>query len=177
MDSDASSFDPAGSSASFVNYVEGIYVGYKFYETAAEEGLINYDDVVQYPFGYGLSYTSFKQEMGPISESNGTIAFEVTVTNTGSVAGKDVVEVYFNPPYTDGGIEKASANLIAFDKTGMLEPGASETVAISFQLEDLASYDMSGKGRYLLEAGDYVISVNHDSHTVLDSEKIGRAHV
>ena len=170
MDSDASSFDPAGSSASFVNYVEGIYVGYKFYETAAEEGLINYDDVVQYPFGYGLSYTSFKQEMGPISESNGTIAFEVTVTNTGSVAGKDVVEVYFNPPYTDGGIEKASANLIAFDKTGMLEPGASETVAISFQLEDLASYDMSGKGRYLLEAGDYVISVNHDSHTVLDSE-------
>ncbi len=170
MDSDASSFDPAGSSASFVNYVEGIYVGYKFYETAAEEGLINYDDVVQYPFGYGLSYTSFKQEMGPISESNGTIAFEVTVTNTGSVAGKDVVEVYFNPPYTDGGIEKASANLIAFDKTGMLEPGASETVAISFQLEDLASYDMSGKGRYLLEAGDYVISVNRDSHTVLDSE-------
>ena len=170
MDSDASSFDPAGSSASFVNYVEGIYVGYKFYETAAEEGLINYDDVVQYPFGYGLSYTSFKQEMGPISESNGTIAFEVTVTNTGSVAGKDVVEVYVNPPYTDGGIEKASANLIAFDKTGMLEPGASETVAISFQLEDLASYDMSGKGRYLLEAGDYVISVNHDSHTVLDSE-------
>ena len=116
------------------------------------------------------SDASFKQEMGPISESNGTIAFEVTVTNTGSVAGKDVVEVYFNPPYTDGGIEKASANLIAFDKTGMLEPGASETVAISFQLEDLASYDMSGKGRYLLEAGDYVISVNRDSHTVLDSE-------
>ena len=92
----------------FVNYVEGIYVGYKFYETAAVEGLIDYDKTVQYPFGYGLSYTSFTQEMGPISESNGTIAFDVTVTNTGSVAGKDVVEVYFNPPYVNGGIDRKS---------------------------------------------------------------------
>ncbi len=155
---------------SFVNYVEGIYVGYKFYETAAAEGLIDYDSTVVYPFGYGLSYTTFSQEMGAITESNGVISFDVTVTNTGDVAGKNVVEVYFNPPYTNGGIEKATANLIAFDKTDILEPGASETVTISFNVEDMASYDTYGEGCYVLEAGDYVISINSDSHTVLDSE-------
>ena len=170
MDSDASSFDPAGASASFVNYVEGIYVGYKFYETAAAEGLIDYGKTVQYPFGYGLSYTSFTQEMGPISESNGTITFDVTVTNTGAVAGKDVVEVYFNPPYVNGGIEKASANLVEFAKTGMLEPGASETVTISFPVEDMASYDSKGAGCYVLDNGEYIISINRDSHTVIDSQ-------
>ena len=123
-----------------------------------------------YPFGYGLSYTTFSQEMGAITESNGVISFDVTVTNTGDVAGKNVVEVYFNPPYTNGGIEKATANLIAFDKTDILEPGASETVTISFNVEDMASYDTYGEGCYVLEAGDYVISINSDSHTVLDSE-------
>ncbi|OUP23644.1 glycoside hydrolase family 3 N-terminal domain-containing protein [Gemmiger sp. An194] len=155
---------------SFVNYVEGIYVGYKFYETAAAEGLIDYDSTVVYPFGYGLSYTTFSQEMGPITEGDGTLSFDVTVTNTGSVAGKTVVEVYYNPPYTNGGIEKASANLVAFDKTEILEPGASETVTISFKAEDMASYDTYGAAAYVLEAGDYVISINSDSHTVLDSE-------
>ena len=154
----------------FVNYVEGIYVGYRWYETAAVEGVIDYDKTVQYPFGYGLSYTSFKQEMGPISESNGTITFDVTVTNTGNVAGKDVVEVYYNPPYTNGGIEKSAANLVALDKTGVLEPGKSETVKISFQTEDMASFDYQGKGAYVLEAGDYVISINSDSHNVIDSK-------
>ena len=154
----------------FVNYVEGIYVGYKFYETAAAEGLIDYGKTVQYPFGYGLSYTSFTQEMGPISESNGTITFDVTVTNTGAVAGKDVVEVYFNPPYVNGGIEKASANLVEFAKTGMLEPGASETVTISFPVEDMASYDSKGAGCYVLDNGEYIISINRDSHTVIDSQ-------
>ncbi len=158
------------ANVSFINYVEGIYVGYKFYETAAVEGLINYDDMVQYPFGYGLSYTTFEQTMGDITESDGNISFDVTVTNTGSVAGKDVVEVYFNPPYTNGGIEKASTNLIQFDKTQMLEPGASETITISFAVEDMASYDyVSAKG-YVLEAGDYEISINSDSHNVIDSK-------
>lgn len=155
---------------SFVNYVEGIYVGYKFYETAALEGLIDYDKTVQYPFGYGLSYTSFKQEMGEITETDGDISFDVTVTNTGDKAGKDVVEVYFNPPYTNGGIEKASANLVQFEKTGMLEPGASETVKISFAKEDMASYDYKDAKGYVLEAGDYQISINADSHNVLDSK-------
>ena len=155
---------------SFVNYVEGIYVGYKYYETAAAEGVINYDATVQYPFGYGLSYTTFTQEMSDITENDGTISFDVTVTNTGDTAGKDVVEVYFNPPYTNGGIEKASANLIRFDKTESLEPGESQAISISFPAEELASYDMSGDGCYVLEEGDYIISVNSDSHTILDQQ-------
>ncbi|MCX7658257.1 MAG: glycoside hydrolase family 3 C-terminal domain-containing protein, partial [Oscillospiraceae bacterium] len=154
----------------FVNYVEGIYVGYRFYETAAEEGLINYDDVVLYPFGYGLSYTTFSQKMGDIKNDNGKITFDVTVTNTGSVAGKDVVEVYYNPPYTNGGIEKASANLVAFEKTDMIEPGASQTITISFNEEDMASFDTYGSKSYVLEAGDYKISIRSDSHNVIEEK-------
>lgn len=155
---------------SFVNYVDGIYVGYRFYETAAAEGLINYDETVVYPFGYGLSYTNFTQEMGAISENDGTISFDVTVTNTGDVAGKDVVEVYYNPPYTNGGIEKASANLIQFEKTELLQPGDSQTITVSFDAEDMASYDTYGAGCYVLEAGDYQISINSDSHNIIDSQ-------
>ena len=155
---------------SFVNYVEGIYVGYRFWETAADEGLINYDESVVYPFGYGLSYTTFTQEMGEITESDGQISFDVTVTNTGDTAGKDVVEVYYNPPYTNGGIEKATANLIAFEKTETLEPGASETVTITFNEEDMASYDYQNAQAYVLEAGDYQISINSDSHNEIDSQ-------
>lgn len=160
---------------SFVNYVEGIYVGYKFYETAADEGLINYDDTVIYPFGYGLSYTSFEQKMGDVSHKDGKVTFDVTVTNTGDTAGKDVVEVYYNPPYTDGGIEKASKNLVAFEKTGKLEPGASETVKIEFDDDDMASYDNKNAKAWVLEKGDYDISIQSDSHHVIDSEKINVA--
>lgn len=155
---------------SFTNYVEGIYVGYKYYETADDDGAIDYDATVQYPFGYGLSYTTFTQEMSNLTVNDGEITFDVTVTNTGDVAGKDVVEIYYNPPYTNGGIEKATANLIDFEKTQMLEPGASETITITFDAEDMASYDMSDDGCYVLEQGDYVISVNSDSHTVLDQQ-------
>ncbi len=160
---------------SFVNYVEGIYVGYKFYETAADEGLINYDDTVIYPFGYGLSYTSFEQKMGDVFHKDGKVTFDVTVTNTGDTAGKDVVEVYYNPPYTDGGIEKASKNLVAFEKTGKLEPGASETVKIEFDDDDMASYDNKNAKAWVLEKGDYAISIQSDSHHVIDSEKINVA--
>lgn len=152
---------------SFVNYVDNIYVGYRFYETAAVEGLIDYDKEVVYPFGYGLSYTTFTQEMGMVTENDGTISFDVTVTNTGNTAGKDVVEVYYNPPYTNGGIEKAAANLIDFEKTQLLEPGASETITITFDVEDMASYDSMGAKAYVLEEGDYLISVRSDSHTVI----------
>ncbi len=108
--------------------------------------------------------------MSELTVNNGTISFDVTVTNTGNAAGKDVVEIYYNPPYTNGGIEKATANLICFDKTEILEPGESETINISFNAEDMASYDMSGDGCYVLEEGDYIISVNSDSHTVLDQK-------
>lgn len=155
---------------SFTNYVEGIYVGYKFYETAAAEGLIDYDSIVQYPFGYGLSYTSFRQEMGPLQEADGAVTVEVTVTNTGAVAGKDVVELYYNPPYENGGIEKASANLIEFGKTELLEPGESQTLTLSFAAEEMASYDARDAKAYVLEAGDYILSINSDSHTVLDQQ-------
>ena len=160
---------------SFVNYVEGIYVGYKFYETAADEGLINYDDTVIYPFGYGLSYTSFEQKMGDVFHKDGKVTFDVTVTNTGDTAGKDVVEVYYNPPYTDGGIEKASKNLVAFEKTGKLEPGASETVKIEFDDDDMASYDNKDAKAWVLEKGDYAISIQSDSHHVIDSKRINVA--
>ena len=154
----------------FVNYVEGIYVGYRWYETAAAEGVIDYDKEVVYPFGYGLSYTTFEQTMGEISEKDGTISFDVTVKNTGSVAGKDVVEVYYNPPYTNGGIEKSVANLVAFAKTSELKPGASETVKISFKTEDMASFDYLKAKAYVLDKGDYEISINRDSHNKIDSK-------
>ena len=170
LNSDSSFFDPEGTTPSFVNYVEGIYVGYKFYETAADEGLINYDDEVVFPFGYGLSYTSFTKEMSGITNDGTNLNFTVTVTNTGSVAGKDVVEIYSDPPYTNGGIEKSSANLLDFAKTNELAPGESQTIEFSIPVEDLASYDYQTNGCYVLEAGDYVISANDDSHTVADSE-------
>ena len=154
----------------FTNYVEGIYVGYKYYETAAQEGAIDYDKTVQYPFGYGLSYTEFEQKMGELEEKDGQISVDVEVTNTGDVAGKDVVEVYYKPPYTNGGIEKSSANLIEFAKTDLLQPGESQTVTVIFSIEDMASYDENNAKAYVLEKGDYVISINSDSHTVLDQK-------
>ena len=172
--------DPAyEGTLAFVNYVEGIYVGYKYYETASDEGAIRYEDKVQYPFGYGLSYTTFDQKIQNFKVDGGTVIFDVVVTNTGSVAGKDVVEVYFTPPYTNGGIEKASVNLIDFAKTDDIAPGASETIGFAFPLEDLASYDSEEikvkGGGYILEAGDYTISLRANSHTVLAEEKFNVA--
>ncbi|MFD0704556.1 glycoside hydrolase family 3 N-terminal domain-containing protein [Alloscardovia venturai] len=157
---------------SFVNYVEGIYVGYKFFETAAAEGAINYDEAVQYPFGYGLSYTTFEQKMGDITYANGKVSFDVTVTNTGDVAGKTPIEVYYNPPYVNGGVEKSTVNLVKFAKTKELKSGESQSVKITFNAEDMASYDESGKGAYKLDAGEYQISINADSHHQLNSKTL-----
>lgn len=123
----------------FVNYVEDIYVGYKFYETAAEENLINYEEKVQYPFGYGLSYTTFTQEMLEVTDNGDTVTVTVSVTNTGDTAGKDVVELYYTPPYTNGEIEKSSVNLIDFGKTQLLEPGESEEISFEIAKEDMSS--------------------------------------
>lgn len=117
-----------------------------------------------------MSYTTFSQEIGEIHETDGTLSFDVTVTNTGDVADKDVVEVYYNPPYANGGIEKASANLIAFDKTDLLEPGDSQTLTISFCTEDMVSYDKYEHGCYVLEEGEYVIGINENSHDIIDSQ-------
>lgn len=168
-------WERADGIVSFVNYTEGIYTGYRYYETAAQEGLIDYDEVVLYPFGYGLSYTSFTQSMGELKVTEDEISVDVTVTNTGETAGKEVVELYYNPPYTNGEIEKSSVNLAAFDKTEMLEPGQSETMTLSFSIEDMASYDTYGVGGYVLEAGDYEISLRSDSHNVIDSKVYSQA--
>ncbi len=167
--------DPAYQGVTaFVNYVEGIYVGYRFYETAAEEGLIDYDEHVQFPFGHGLSYTTFTQEMQKFKDNGDTVTFDVNVTNTGDVAGKEVVEIYYTPPYNNGGIEKASVNLIEFGKTETLEPGASETVSFEIAKEEMASYDSRAikteNGGYVLEAGEYGVSIRTDAHTVIAEE-------
>ena len=172
-------YDPAFESVlSFVNYVEGIYVGYRWYETAYAESLVgnmtfDYDSVVQYPFGHGLSYTTFTQQIQNFSDQGDSVSFDVEVTNTGSVAGKDVVEVYFTPPYNNGGIEKAAVNLVNFGKTDVLEPGTSQTVSFTIPKEDMASYDSSAiktaNGGYVLEAGEYILSVRANAHTELDS--------
>lgn len=156
----------------FVNYSEGIYVGYKFYETASDEGLINYDDTVAFPFGYGLSYTSFDQKLDSVKYKGGKVTVTATVTNIGDKAGKDVVEVYYNPPYTDGGIEKASKNLAGFEKTKELQPGESQKVTVKFDDDDMASYDYKGAKAYVLEKGDYDISIQSDSHHVIDHKAI-----
>lgn len=153
--------------APFVNYAEGIYVGYRYYETAATEGFINYDDAVVYPFGYGLSYTTFEWKLAnsTLGDVAGTISLDVEVTNTGSAAGKDVVELYYSAPYTRGGIEKSDVVLGGFAKTGVLQPGASETVTIELAVEDMASYDYEKNKAYVLEAGDYKLSLRTNSHT------------
>ena len=163
------------STPTFVDYNEGIYVGYRFWETAAKEGLINYDQMVQYPFGYGLSYTTFSQKMGPIHHADGKISFDVTVTNTGTKAGRDTVQTYFDPPYVNGGIEKASANLVSFKKTRILDPGKSQTIPVSFKDEDMASYDADHAKAYVLDQGDYGISIRSDSHRPIQSDTVNIA--
>ena len=173
----------------YTDYVEGIYVGYKWYETADKEGLWNdvnnefgkgYDGVVQYPFGYGLSYTSFEYELEKVSpEINSFITNEteielnIKVTNTGNVAGKDVVEAYVSLPYTKGGIEKTSIQLCGFEKTGLIEAGKSQVVKITIDADDFKSYDCYDKNNngfkgYELEKGDYEVKIMNDCHNISD---------
>ncbi len=151
----------------FVQYEEGLYYGYRYYETAAAEGFIDYDKSVVYPFGFGLSYTEFSWEIigQRLGTADGEIAVDVRVTNTGSrYSGKDVVQLYISPPYAKGGIEKPKVVLAAFAKTGLIVPGASETVTLAFKLEDFASYDYKNKKAYVLEAGNYGIRIQNNSH-------------
>lgn len=145
----------------FVNYEEGIYVGYRYFETFAP-------DRVMYPFGYGLSYTDFDWDIGDYKVENGKISVDVTVTNTGGVAGKDVVEVYFSAPYYQGGIEKSAIELAGYAKTDTIAPGESCTVNVSFKIDDMASYDYKGAQAWVLEKGDYIIRVGHDVKTFED---------
>ena len=166
----------SNGTAYFVEYKEGIYYGYRFYETAAAEAEagnydFDYDSAVVFPFGYGLSYTPFTQEITAFEQGKDTVSVDVTVTNTGSVAGKDVVQLYYTPPYTAGGIEKSAVVLGAFGKTALLDPGASETVDLTFPVRQMASWS-SDEGGYVLDAGDYVISLRSDSHTVIAEQGV-----
>lgn len=162
-------FQYANTTRGFLNYDEGIYVGYRYYETRYEGDEAGYDAAVQFPFGYGLSYTNFDWSESAFRENGEELAVEVTVTNSGKTAGKDVVQVYGKAPYTPGGIEKSAAVLLGYAKTGLLEPGESETVTVEFAKRDLASWDTNNGGGYVLEAGDYVISASTDVHTPVDT--------
>lgn len=153
----------------YVYYNEGIYVGYRYYETAAADGVIDYDSTVQYPFGYGLSYTDFDWEVvnTKLGGQGGQISFTVKVTNVGDVAGKDVVQLYYSAPYDPAeGIEKSSVVLGAFAKTPLLQPGESAEVDLTMNVDDMASYDYSGEQCYVMGAGDYALRLQTDSHTV-----------
>jgi beta-glucosidase len=180
---DGSAFIQNNSSTSYymVSYEEGIYVGYRYYETRAyEEKQKNasstwYEDNVIFPFGYGLSYTSFEQKIdkieGDLNSSSGQVKITVTTTNVGNVAGKDVIELYVNKPYTSGGIEKSYVELVDYAKSGTLKKGESYTVTFTVDAYDLASYDYNdangnGFSGYELENGDYTFYVSSDSHVV-----------
>lgn len=165
----------------YVSYKEGIYVGYRYYETRYEDKVLgqgnagdyNYDDAVMYPFGYGLSYTTFDWSDYNTSWDGDTCTVTVKVTNTGSVAGKDVVEVYAQSPYTDydkaNKVEKAAVELVGYAKTSELAPGASETVTVTFDQEQLKSYDYVNAKTYILDAGDYYITAAKNAHEAVNN--------
>ena len=175
----------------YMVYQEGIYVGYKYYETRYEDAILgqgnadgkagtfaskgnwNYADEVLYPFGYGMSYTTFEQKLGKVSEENGIITAEVSVKNTGDVAGKSVVEVYVQTPYTDYDrtnlVEKSAIQLAGFGKTQLLAPGQSETVTVTIDKYLIASYDAKGAKGYILDAGDYYLAIGDSAHDALNN--------
>ena len=165
-----------GSGAHFVEYEEGVYVGYRYYETAAAEAAagryegFDYDAAVTFPFGYGLSYTTFERELLEVTREGEEVSVRARVTNAGQVAGRDVVQVYGSAPYT-GAVEKSAVVLLAFAKTADLAPGASEEVGLSFAVRDLASWS-SDRGAWLLEAGSYEVSLRSDSHTVVGARTL-----
>lgn len=202
-----------GRGGRYKDYAEDIYVGYKWYETADAEGyfdnetrdsygklLTGYDAVVQFPLGFGLSYTTFDWTLDAITVKNDTetleddvdiskdrnyqlketdvLTFQVWVENTGDVPGRDVVQIYSNPPYTPGGIEKAAQNLVAFEKTGLLPPGEGQQLQLEVKVTDLASYDTYDKNNnafmgYELDEGAYTFSIRTDAHTVkVDSDPL-----
>ena len=146
-----------------MEYEEGIYVGYRYYETRYQGDEAGYAEAVQFPFGHGLSYTTFERSAAEPVVTDETVTVEVEVTNTGQVAGKDVVQVYFSAPWTEGGIEKSAVELAGYAKTGELAPGASETVSVEFLKRDMASWDMDAQ-HYLLESGTYEIKVGRNVH-------------
>lgn len=175
--------DVSAKAKSYMIYQEGIYVGYKYYETRYEDfvtgngnaGDYAYGDIVAYPFGYGMSYTDFDISDMNVSynAADGTYTVTVKVTNTGDMAGKKTVQVYVQSPYTDydkeNGVEKSAVSLVGFGKTGMIEPGASETLSMTVNKRDIASYDTYGAGTYILDAGDYYFTAATDAHNAVNN--------
>lgn len=168
-----------GKSNSYVVYQEGIYVGYRYTETRYEDvvlgranvGDFNYNDIVAYPFGYGLSYTSFEYSGFYVTENkeDDTYTVKVTVTNVGEVAGKESVQVYLQQPYIDGGVEKASAEFVGYAKTNTLAPGESQELTVEVDGRWFASYDAYGAKTYVLDKGDYYLTVATDSHNAVNN--------
>lgn len=167
--------------SSYMAYAEGIYVGYRYYETRYEDVVLgnearsNYDYTKQvaYPFGYGLSYTDFTWSDYSMKKADGGFDISVKVTNTGKTAGKDVVQLYMQSPYTDydkaNGIEKASVELVGYAKTDTLKAGASETVTVHVDQESMKTYDSAGEGTYIMDAGDYYLVAGTDAHNALNN--------
>ena len=212
---DASDMYPTGAGSNaggtrrdapaFIDYIEGVYLGYKWYETADAEGIwdqysreifdennnkitVNgYESVVQYPFGFGLSYTSFEWTVEALSIPNGSeinreseITITLSVSNVGEFAGQDVVEVYLTPEYKEGEIEKPHVSLVAFAKTGTINPGEKQTLTITVDVEDLACYDAydlnkNGNKGYELDAGSYQLKLMTDSHNIKTVDFTGGA--
>ena len=175
--------DVPAKSKSYMIYQEGRYVGYKYYETRYEDfvtgngnaGDYAYGDIVAYPFGYGMGYTNFDISDMNVSynAADDTYTVTVKVTNTGDMAGKKTVQVYVQSPYTDydkqNGVEKSAVSLVGFGKTGMIEPGASETLSMTVNKRDIASYDTYGAGTYILDAGDYYFTAATDAHNAVNN--------
>ncbi|MDR1354807.1 MAG: glycoside hydrolase family 3 C-terminal domain-containing protein, partial [Propionibacteriaceae bacterium] len=165
----------------YMAYAEGMYVGYRYYETRYEDVVLgnepaaryNYATTVQYPFGYGLSYTDFAWSGFEVSENNTAYQVKVQVQNIGEVAGKDIVQVYLQQPYTDydrsNGIEKPAVELVGYAKTALLAPGASETLSVNVAKEFLRVYDAYGYGTYIVEPGDYYLAVGDNAHDTLNN--------
>ncbi len=152
----------------FLNYAESIYVGYRFYETFYEGDEAGYNQAVQFPFGYGLSYTTFDWDVADLEDADGTLSVAVEVENTGDVEGKEVVQVYYSAPYIPGGIEKSAINLAGFAKTELLQPGEKQTVEVSFPQRDMSSWDKD-LGAYVLDEGEYQVHVSTDVHSPVAS--------
>lgn len=153
----------------YVDYCEGIYVGYRYYETRYLNNQKAYRKAVQYPFGYGLSYTKFKQNIISYKANADTIEMTVRVKNIGDRAGKDVVQLYYSAPYYKGGIEKSAINLAAYNKTKNLKPGKSQNVKLSFPVSNMASYDYKNAKAYVLDRGNYDIRLMNNSHDQIAS--------
>ncbi len=154
---------------SFINYQEGIYVGYRFYETYFADDEAGYQETVLYSYGYGLSYTDFDWNVVDQNFTDETIEVQVEVTNTGDIAGKEVVQVYYSAPYIEDGVEKAAIEMGTFQKTSLLEPNESEVVTLAFDVDQMASYDMNDEQAYVLDQGTYEIKVAHNVHDIVES--------